>query len=425
MAMKAVILSIGDEVLNGDIVDSNAAWLAERLSEMGVEVVCHETVGDCEEEAEEAIRRAAARAHIVVGTGGLGPTEDDLTRHAVARAADVPLELHEESVAHIEERFRRHGRTMPQRNRIQAMMPQGATVLANSQGTAPGFIVRCGAAHVAVMPGVPREMKAMFDDLLAPFIAALPIERRTVCVERLHLFGMPESLVNEKIRHLMARTANPLVGLRVSGGVISVKLAASAHTAAEASSLAQRGRDEAARILGDAVFGTGTDTLHSVVAALLERHGKTIAVAESCTGGLIGAFLTAVPGISSFFLEDCVTYSNEAKVGLLGVPREIIEKVGAVSEDVAAAMANGVRQRAGADIGLSTTGIAGPTGGSPDKPVGLVYVGLATAQDTAVSRLKFVGTREVIRDRAAKAALNIVRLHLQTIAPGDGWHPSA
>jgi len=413
--MKAVILSVGDEVLCGEVVDTNAAWLAERLTEMGIEVVRHGTVGDVEEEIEEAVRDAARRTHLVVVSGGLGPTEDDLTRHALAKAAGAPLELHEGSLVQIEERFRRHGRRMSARNRIQAMIPAGATVLPNSEGTAPGFIVRCGETHVAVLPGVPREMKAMFENHLAPFIQALPIERWAVRIERLQLFGMPESLVNQIIRHLMRRGANPLVGIRVSDGVITVKLTATGRTEREAAEIIRPAWEEARRALGDAVFGGRDDTLEEVVARLLERHSKTIGVAESCTGGLIGHWLTQVSGISRFFLEDLVTYSNEAKVELLGVPAKTIEAVGAVSEEVAAAMAEGVRRRAKADLGLSTTGIAGPTGGSPEKPVGLVYVGLATEAGTEVKRLQLVGARAVIKDRAAKSALNLLRLRLQEL----------
>jgi len=413
--MKAVIFSIGDEVLNGDVVDTNAAWLAERLVEMGVEVTRHEVVGDFEDVIESTLLRLADGADLVVATGGLGPTDDDLTRHAIARAAKVPLELHDESLAHIQDRFRRFGRAMPTHNSIQAMMPEGATVLPNTEGTAPGFVVRCGGCHVAVLPGVPREMKVMFENHLAPYVLALPVPRRAVRVARLHLYGMPESLVNEKICHLMPRGANPLIGLRVSGGVISVKLLATGHDAAEAERLLAPVRDEVARLLGDVVFGQGTDTLEQAVARFLERHSKTVAVAESCTGGLVGHLLTNVPGISRFLLEDLVTYSNEAKTELLDVPAEIIQAVGAVSQEVAAAMAEGVRRRAKADIGLSTTGIAGPSGGSPEKPVGLVYVGLATDTGTRVERLTLVGDREVIKDRAAKYALNTLRLYLERL----------
>jgi len=413
--MKAAILSIGDEILTGEIPDTNAAWLAERLFALGTEIDRHVTVGDVEAEIESALREAAARAHLVVTTGGLGPTEDDLTRHAVAKVADAPLELHEPSLAHIEERFRRYGRTMPPRNRIQAMIPAGAIVLDNSEGTANGFVVRCGDAHIAALPGVPHEMRAMFENHLASFIEGLPLERHAVAVEKLKIFGLPESSVNERIRHLMTRGANPTVGLRVDGGVITVKFTATGSSLEEARRLIAPAREAAERQLGDAVFGYDETTIEQAVAQLLERHRLTVAVAESCTGGLVGHYLTEVPGISRFLLEDLVTYSNEAKLELLGVARETIEAVGAVSEEVAGQMAAGVRQRAAADIGLSTTGIAGPTGGSPQKPVGLVFVGLATEDWTRVERLKLVGSRTIIKERAAKAALDILRLHLKRI----------
>jgi len=413
--MKAAILSIGDEILTGEIPDTNAAWLAERLFALGTEIDRHVTVGDVEAEIESALREAAARAHLVVTTGGLGPTEDDLTRHAVAKVAGAPLELHEPSLAHIEERFRRYDRTMPTRNRIQAMIPAGAIVLDNSEGTANGFVVRCGDAHIAALPGVPHEMRAMFENRLVAFIEGLPHKRHAVAVEKLKVFGLPESSVNERIRHLMTRGANPTVGLRVDGGVITVKFTATGSSVEEARKLIAPAREAAERQLGDTVFGHDETTIEQAVAQLLERHRLTVAVAESCTGGLIGHYLTEVPGISRFLLDDLVTYSNEAKVELLGVARETIEAVGAVSEEVAGQMAAGVRQRAAADIGLSTTGIAGPTGGSPQKPVGLVFVGLATEDWTRVERLKFVGSRTIVKERAAKAALDILRLHLKRI----------
>ena len=411
--MKAEILSVGDEVVAGQIVDSNAAWLAERLVELGVEVDRHTAVGDDAEAVASALREATERAHLVVVSGGLGPTEDDLTRHGVAAAAGVPLDLDEESLAAVEARFRRFERRMPPRNRIQAMVPQGAKVLPNSQGTAPGFIVCVRGAHVAVLPGVPREMRAMFAAHVAPFIERLPVGRRAIRVERLRLFGLPESTVNERLRHLMARDANPVVGLLVSRAVITVKFTARAATQDQAAALIAPVRAQAARLLGDAVFRA--DTLEDAVAGLLERHERTLALAESCTGGLVGHYLTNVPGISRFLLEDLVTYSNQAKVGLLGVPPETLAAVGAVSEETAGAMARGVRERAGADLGLSTTGIAGPGGATPTKPVGLVYVGLATADGTRVERRKFVGHREVVKDRAAKTALDLLRRHLEKL----------
>jgi len=411
--MNALLLSIGDEVVAGQIADTNAAWLAERLLDLGVDVIAHEAVRDVVDEIEDAVHRAAARVDLVVATGGLGPTEDDLSRHGIAGAAGVGLELDEASLQHIRDRFYRYGRAMPERNRIQAMIPEGATVLPNTQGTAPGFAIAIGSALVAVMPGVPREMKAMFDLALSPLIEAMPHERRVVRVERVRLYRVPESLVNEKIRHLMDRDANPLVGLLVSGGVISVKFTAAAESQEAAAALIAPVREEVEELLGEQVFGHGDDTLEQVVARELERTGCTVAVAESCTGGLIGHYLTQVPGISDYFLEDLVTYSNEAKVDLLGVSPDAIRSVGAVSEEVAAAMAEGVRARSGADVAISTTGIAGPGGGSEAKPVGLVYMGLASEQGTVVERFTFVGDRAVVKDRAAKAALDMLRLHLK------------
>ncbi|MFP4055295.1 MAG: competence/damage-inducible protein A [Candidatus Brocadiia bacterium] len=411
--MYAVVLSVGDEVVDGQVVDRNAAWLSRELLRLGVDVMRHEAVRDVEEAIEAAVREAARRAHLVVVSGGLGPTEDDVTRHGVAAAAGVHLELHEPSLARIEERFRRYGRPMPVQNRIQAMVPQGAAVLPNHEGTAPGFVVACQEAQVAVLPGVPREMEAMFVRHLRGLIGAMPVERRPIRTEVLRTFGLPESAINQTIRHLMGRVANPLVGLLVSEGVISVKFTATARTQEQAAGLIRPVREEVRRLLGDAVFGTGEETLEQVVARLLEARRATIAVAESCTGGLIGHYITQVPGISRFFLEDLVTYSDGSKTRVLGVPQETIERVGAVSQEVAAAMAEGVRRRAGADIGLSTTGIAGPGGASPEKPVGLVHFGLATEEGTRTEQRRLVGSRHVVKDRAAKAALDLLRRYLE------------
>ncbi len=410
--MKAVILSIGDEVLNGEVADTNAAWLAERLVEMGVEVTYHTCVGDTERHVEQSLRYASKRVNLIVATGGLGPTQDDLTRHAVAKVANTPLELHEGALAGLEERFRRWGRPMPPQNRIQAMIPAGAEVLPNTEGTAAGFVARIGSAHAAFLPGVPREMRAMFTKALVPFILALPIKRRAVRIVRFHTFGVPESQVDQALGSLMHRGANPLVGLRVSGGVVSIKVMATGSDEEGVEKTLAPVVEAIEQRFGKALFGSGSDTLELATARLLERHGKTVAVAESCTGGLVGHLLTNVPGISRFLREDLVTYSNPAKTELLGVPTDLIQSVGAVSEEVARAMAEGVRRRAKVDLGLATTGIAGPDGGSAEKPVGLVYVALASEAGAAVERLQLVGGREFIKDRAAKFALNTLRLHL-------------
>jgi len=410
--MKAELLSVGDEVISGEIADTNSAWLAQQLGELGVDVVRHAAVGDVEDDVQAAVRLAASRAHLVIVTGGLGPTEDDLTRHGIAAAAGVGLELDEASLQSIEQRFYRYGRPMPPQNRIQAMMPAGATVLPNSEGTAPGFIVRVDGVPVAALPGVPYEMRAMFESHLAAFITSLPIERQAIRVERIRCFGIPESLVNQTLEHRLARNANPLVGMTVRDGIITVKFRGTGHNKAEAAEAIRPVREEAEKLLASFIFGSGDAALEHAVADLLERHNKTVAVAESCTGGLVGHFLTNVSGISRFLLEDLVTYSNQSKVELLGVPEGMLAKFGAVSEEVARAMAEGVRQRAKADIGLSTTGIAGPTGGTPEKPIGLVYVGLATDQGSHAERLQVLGTRDIVKDRAARNALNVLRLHL-------------
>jgi len=406
--MRAEIVSVGDEVVSGQIVDSNAAWLSQRLADLGIVVAAHAAVRDVGSEIIEAVKLAAARSEVVIVTGGLGPTHDDLTREAVAAAAGAELVLDPPSLEHVKRIFAARGVEMPASNAKQATVPRGSDVLPNAVGTAAGFRVDVGAASVFVLPGVPREMKAMFNAA----VPLLPKGDGAIAVRMLKCFGMSESLIAEKLAVQMELDGNPKVAFLASEGVISVKFTASGETHDAALASIQPVMSKAASLLGDAVFGEDDDTLERVVARLLESQGRTLAVAESCTGGLVAARLTDVPGISAYFLEGVVTYSNESKARLLGVPEELFGTVGAVSEQVARAMAEGVRVRSGADIGVGITGIAGPGGGSAAKPVGTVHVAVATAAHTSHRKFALRGTRTVIKDRAAKHALNMVRSEL-------------
>jgi|CXWL01.1.fsa_nt_gi nicotinamide-nucleotide amidase len=422
--MNAVIISCGTEIVTGQCVDTNSAWLSERLTAHGIEVVAHVSVGDNLARMVAAIRRARDEADLVLITGGLGPTLDDLAREALALALNRPLHESAEALAQIFAFFQRWRRDMPESNRVQALIPEGCEVIANPRGTAPGIVFFDDAKDVAstlnqgglrgviALPGVPGEMKAMFDAYVEPRLAS----STTACTlsARLHCFGINEARLGETIADLMTRERNPLVGTTASKAVLTVRVLATATDAASARKLLDADRAEIHRRIGSAIFGEEDDTLQSAVAKLLIEHKKTVATAESCTGGMLSQRLTDVPGSSAYFLHGYVVYSNESKTQLLNVPPDVIGQHGAVSEEVARTLAESARAQAGSDFAISITGIAGPGGGSPDKPVGLVYIGLADERGIEVRRILFGDhiTRDEIRDRACKTALNMLRLRL-------------
>jgi nicotinamide-nucleotide amidase len=413
---RAHILSQGDEVVTGQTVDTNAAWLAEHLTALGVDVIGHAAARDDLGEIERLVARAAAEADVVLCTGGLGPTEDDLTAEAVARAAGVALAFDPEAMAQIESMYARFARTMPEVNRKQAWLPAGALRLDNDWGTAPGFAVGVGGALVICLPGVPREMRAMWAHRVAPLLT----ERLALAPRRLvtlRTVGVGESNLQERIgpwRELDAalsyRTILPEnhVKLRFAPGVAEERVRALA--------------EELAARVGAPVFaieGLGAEELSNrpghglaeVIGRRLAAAGHTLALAESCTGGLVASWCAAIPGASAWLLEGVVTYANAAKVRL-GVPAALIEAHGAVSEPVARAMAEAVRARAGSTWALAITGVAGPSGGTPDKPVGTVHVALAGADGAAHRLLHLGGDRTRIQTLAAASALDLLRRSL-------------
>ncbi|MGB2986293.1 MAG: competence/damage-inducible protein A [Phycisphaerae bacterium] len=414
LRMDAVILSIGNELTTGQAVDTNAAWLSAALTRFGISVVQHVTVDDDLDRICAAIRQALGGSDIVIITGGLGPTPDDLTRQAFADAVGEPLEQNAEALEHIRTMFARWQRPMSESNKVQALIPRGCEVIPNERGTAPGIRYRRGDVQLFALPGVPAEMQAMFNATIASALEAQTGGARTHQA-RLLCYGISEAKVGEVIGDLMKRDRNPLVGTTALGGVISVRVVARGNDENDAKRLVAADLSEIRRRLGTVVFGEGDDSLEAVVARLLTQQGQTIATAESCTGGLLAKRLTDVPGSSAYFLRGYVTYSNEAKTELVNVASELIAVEGAVSEPVARAMASGCRTAAGSDFALSITGIAGPTGGSPpDKPVGLVYIGLADSDGVEVKRFLFGEhlARDEIRDRSCKMALNLLRIRI-------------
>jgi nicotinamide-nucleotide amidase len=411
--MNACILSIGDELVLGQTIDTNSAWLSKQLAGVGCDIVAHATVGDGQLQIETAIRELSQRADVLIISGGIGPTEDDLTRQALAAVLDVPLERNEEWIAALEAFFARSSRKMPEINKVQAFIPRGATMIYNHAGTAAGIRATLGTCEVFSTPGVPKEMKAMFERDVLPYLRQRS-GGAVIASRLLHSFGLGESAVGERMGALMTRGRNPSVGTTVANGFVSLRL----NVRAASSEEAQRQLDdtEAAcrAALGDLIFGQGEDTLPAAVLGLMcNKPDKfTIATAESCTGGLLSKMLTDVPGCSPCFHYGWVTYANEAKTTQLGVPKELFDTHGAVSEPVARAMAIGARDRANANYALAITGVAGPDGGTAEKPVGTVWIALATAGDVQARRFNMHGDREMIRDRAAKMALTMLRFKL-------------
>jgi nicotinamide-nucleotide amidase len=411
--MTAAVLCIGTELTRGELLNSNATWLAESLTRIGLEVTAVDCVDDDRARIEACLRRLAAEHQAIVCTGGLGPTTDDITTECAARVAGVPLVRDDASFEHIKERLRRYGRPdMAAANAKQADFPAGARVLPNPSGTAPGFCVKLGQAPAYFMPGVPLEMKAMFDAHVAPELAAQVNEFRHQIV--LRCFGMPESECNERMAGVEEQYG-VYVGYRASMPEIEVKVLARGASPLEAEALARRAADDARARLGDAVYGEGFGSLPEHLGARLAEQGLTIAIAESCTGGLAAELMTRTSGSSRYFLGGVVAYANAAKTALLGVAPELIAQHGAVSAEVARAMAEGVRQRLGADYGLAFTGIAGPDGGTAQKPVGLVHWAVASAAGVDCKERVFSGDRLVVRRRSVFSGLDTVRRALLSL----------
>ncbi|HET6204792.1 MAG TPA: CinA family nicotinamide mononucleotide deamidase-related protein [Planctomycetota bacterium] len=410
---RGVVVSIGDELVSGLHLDLNAPRLARGLLELGVPIERFLSLPDDPKAVAEALREEGARADFLVASGGLGPTLDDVTRDAAAAAGGVPLELDPGQLAAIEARFARRGLPTPESNRRQALFPKGSAVLANPWGTAPGFRMRIGRALAFFLPGPPREMEAMLEAAVLPAIReALPARPGAFVRRRLHAFGVMEAILGERIADWMAGE-NPRVGTTVRKGEITVSILARGGDEGSARALAERAAEDIRGRLVEAVFGEEGTTLAGAVGRLLIERGISCATAESCTGGLLAKALTDTPGISAVYREGLVVYSNEAKVARLGVPPGTLERFGAVSRETALAMAEGVARTAGVRLGLSVTGIAGPAGGSPEKPVGLVFLGVCLDGCARAWRRQYPPSdRRLIRELAAREALNLARLLL-------------
>jgi len=405
----AEIVCVGTELLLGQIVDTNATYLSQVLASLGIDVYHKSTVGDNLERLVDAIRLAASRSDIVITSGGLGPTMDDLTKEAAAKAFEVGLVEDPESASRIRDFFARRGLPIPNSNLKQALVFEGGRPIPNSRGTAPGAILEKNGKTLICLPGPPRELVPMVEEHVVPYLRGrLGPQPKVLRSRVLRLVGIGESAAEQMVADLI-KDANPTVAPVLSGYEVHFRITASGTDPADVERTIAYKEAQLRERLGDYVYGTDDDTLESVLVRLLTERGLTISIAESCTGGLVGHRITNVPGSSKTFICGVTAYANAAKVSLLGVKPESLESFGAVSEQVAREMSDGVRKLSGSDIGVGITGIAGPDGGTPLKPVGLVYVSVSLPHLTSASEHRFVGSREDVKQRAAQAALDAVR----------------
>ena len=405
--MNAEIIAVGSELLTPTKTDTNSLWLTQKLNEIGIEVKLKIIVGDDQARLEETVKDAVRRSDIVISTGGLGPTEDDITRQCCAKAIERNLVFHEELVEDLKDRFRRWGRDMPEINKRQAYVIEGAEILPNPNGSAIGMLIKIEEKILVLLTGPPRENQPMFENYVLPKLRETAGE---IFVKRkiLRVSGLGESAVDEMIAPIYTQYENPQTTILFNRSEIEIHLTAQAGTEAQADHLLEEIAEKIAGKLGAAVFSMNDELMEEIIGKLLIENGKTLAVAESCTGGLIGSRLTDISGASEYFIEGAVTYSNAAKIRTLDVSPEILEKFGAVSAECAEAMAKGIRERAKTDFGISVTGIAGPGGGG-EKPVGLVHIGYADKTQTTSIKIILPGDRYLIRWRASSAALDYLR----------------
>jgi nicotinamide-nucleotide amidase len=408
--VKAEIIAVGSELLTPDRLDTNSLFLTEELNKLGVEILRKTIVGDDRELLTEAFRDAVNRVPLIISSGGLGPTEDDLTRETVADLLGRKLKLNEKILDGIKARFRSFNREMPAINVRQAMVPEGAEALENPRGTAPGLWIEHNEHMIALLPGPPRELKPLFLEEVLPRVA-----RRVSAVRMFHrelrVTGMGESAVDQRIQPVYKRFTDVNTTVLASPGEIQIHLRMWTDDVA----LAQKNFSEIEQgfeiALADRIFSHDGSSLEEVVARLLTMNNATISAAESCTGGLLAQRLTSIAGSSSYFLGGVVCYSNEIKTAWADVPKELIEAKGAVSAEVAVALAEGIRRRVGSTLGVGITGIAGPGGGSEEKPVGTVHIALAGGGEPKARAVRFMGDREMIRMQASQMALDLVRVH--------------
>ncbi|MCR1972439.1 competence/damage-inducible protein A [Clostridium cochlearium] len=408
--MNAEIIAVGTEILLGDIVNTNAQFLSKKLAQMGISVYHQSVVGDNSDRLKEELNESFKRSDIVITTGGLGPTKDDLTKEIGAEYFNKEMILDEESLETIKNYFKKQGRKLSKNNEKQAYFPKGSIILPNNFGTAPGCIIEENNKYLIMLPGPPREIIPMFEQHVVPYLKKF--NEGVLISKVLKICGMGESQVVTEINHLIENQTNPTVAPYAKENEVTLRLTAKASNEEDALSLIAPLEKEIKDILGDNIYGTDSDTLEGVIGNFLIENNLSIATAESCTGGLLCGRLVNYPGISKCLVEGIVTYSNDSKMNRIGVKKETLENFGAVSEETALEMAKGVAKTSGADIGISTTGIAGPSGGTDEKPIGLVYIGYYIQGKSFAKRFVFPGNRESIRNRTVTVALDYLRKNL-------------
>lgn len=409
--MKAETIAVGTELLLGQISNTNAQIISKALQEIGVDVFYHTCVGDNEERIKRVFKIALERSDIIIFTGGLGPTMDDLTKETVASFLNLPLVLDEPSLERIKDYFKKRERPMTQNNYKQALVPEGSVPIINKKGTAPGVLLKYGEKIIIMLPGPPFEMEPMLVESVIPYLAKL--SKKTIFSRVLKFYGIGESLLEEKIKDLIVRQSNPTIAPLAKMGEVTLRITAKAQDLETAKKLIGPVEKEIEKRVGEYLYGYDGEQIEDIVARMLISGKISISIAESCTGGLLAHKLTNVPGISEVFDRGVVSYSNKSKQDLLYVKAETLEKYGAVSEQTAGEMAKGIRVISGTDIGVSITGIAGPGGGTPEKPVGLVYIGFADSKTLLVEKHLFTGDRMDIKQRSADAALHMIRKMLK------------
>jgi nicotinamide-nucleotide amidase len=406
--MNAEIIAVGSELLTPYRLDTNSLWLTDELNKIGIRVTYKTVVGDSRDEMRSSFGHALDRADLIIASGGLGPTDDDRTRETVAELLGRTLHMNEAIVREIQERFRRFARTMPEINKRQAMVPEGATVLPNPRGTAPALWLEADGHIIVLLPGVPHELKSIFENEVRPRLAKISGDER-LFTRDLRTTGLGESDVETRVRPLYPLYPDTETTILAAPSGTQLHPRIWSRDAAKAEKLLDEITDRMALALGEHLYSTKGEALEEVVARVLTENRATVAVAESCTGGMLAERLTKIPGSSSYFLGGVVCYSNELKSSLVGVPQSLIEAKGAVSSEVALALADGIRKRTGATLGVGVTGVAGPGGGTPEKPVGLVHIGLADQHGPRERAYRFPGDRERIRQFASQSALDAVR----------------
>jgi nicotinamide-nucleotide amidase len=410
--MKAEIITIGTELLLGQIIDSNSQWIGQRLAEIGVNLYYKATVGDNKERVLDTLKNSINRSDIIITTGGLGPTQDDLTRECIGEALGLELIKDEELLMDIRDYFDKMGHEMADNNIKQAYLPEGAVAIDNPEGTAPGILINQDGKVIVAMPGVPIEMKAMMIETVLPYLKKKFSKGEVIKSRVIKTCGIGESSLEELITDILTEQTNPTIAPLASQGEVKLRLTAKANSEEEADRLINLKEAKLQERIGEYIYGYDDDNLEGVVAKLLWDQKLTIATAESCTGGLIGDRLTSIAGSSAYFERGIISYSNQAKMDLLKVKKSTLEEYGAVSSQTAKEMAKGVRNLSKTDIGLSTTGIAGPGGESLEKPVGLVYMAIADKDGVESYRYQFNGSRERVKYMTSQMILNLLRKRL-------------